>query len=418
MFPASGMRLPREGLGNRRNAAMRAGNVHAGLSMSRPGKRSLVQNGGSADIEVARARGNYVYDARGRKYIDFIMGWCVGNFGWARPALRHRVHAFDGPDYVYPEYTYKPWRELAQLLVGLAPEGLARCCRATGGSEAVELALQAAMLHTGRRKFVAIEDAYHGNTLGAMSVGDADDEVRVLSVARLKPPLDGDALDRLETRLKHRDVAAVIMEPISINLGVLIPETEFMEGLVPLCHRYGSLLILDEVATGFGRTGKLFASEHYDVRPDMMPIAKAATGGAASIGGLLLRDDLAETLEQDGNVYSTYGWHPLSVDVAIANVRWIKRNQKRVLRQVDRTSSYFADRLREMTFQEEPEVRRRGLAIAVDVRDEKYAERVAKKCRTRGLLLSVQESVLLMLPALNVDRATAKDGLDILEACL
>lgn len=392
--------------------------MQSAVSMPRPRKRFLVQNGGNADIEVARARGNDVYDARGRKYIDFIMGWCVGNFGWARPALRRRVRAFNGPDYVYPEHTYKPWRELAQLLVGLAPRGLSRCCRATGGSEAVELALQAAMLHTGRRKFVAIEDAYHGNTLGAMSVGDGDDAVRVLSVARLKPPLDAAALDRLETRLKHRDVAAMIMEPIAMNLGVLIPETEFMEGLVPLCHRYGTLVILDEVATGFGRTGRLFATEYYDVQPDMMTIAKAATGGAAGIGALLVRADLAETLEQDGNVYSTYGWHPLSADVAIANVRWIKRNQSRLLRQVDRTSAYFVERLRAMAFPEEPEVRWRGLAIAVDVRDEKYAERVAKRCRARGLLLDSQESVLLMLPALNVDRATAKAGLDILEACL
>ncbi|HEV7991175.1 MAG TPA: aminotransferase class III-fold pyridoxal phosphate-dependent enzyme, partial [Gemmatimonadaceae bacterium] len=292
------------------------------------------------------------------------------------------------------------------------------CCRATGGSEAVELALQAAMLHTGRRKFVAIQDAYHGNTLGALSVGDGDDAVRVLPVSRLKPPLDADALDRLETRLKHRDVAAVIMEPIAMNLGVLIPETEFMEGLVPLCHRYGTLLILDEVATGFGRTGKLFACEYYDVQPDMMTIAKAATGGAAGIGGLLVRDDLAETLEQDGNVYSTYGWHPLSVDVAIANLRWIKRNQSRLLRQVERTSAYFVKRIREMAFPAEPELRWRGLAIAVDVGDEKYAERVAKKCRADGLLLDPQGSVLLMLPALNVDRPTAKDGLDILEGCL
>ena len=377
-----------------------------------------MQNGGSADIEVARARGSYVYDTRRRKYIDFMMGWCVGNFGWARPALRARIHAFRGPDYVYPEYTYKPWRELAELLVGLAPEGLTRCCRATGGSEAVELALQAAMLHTGRRKFVAIEDAYHGNTLGALSVGDGDDAVRVLSVARLKPPLDADALDRLGTRLKHRDVAAMIMEPISMNLGVLIPEREFMEGLAPLCHRYGTLLILDEVATGFGRTGKLFATEYYDVQPDMMTFAKAATGGAAGIGGLLVREDLAETLEEDGNVYSTYGWHPLSVDVAIANVRWIKRHRTRLMRQVERTGIYFVERLREMEFAEEPDIRWRGLAIAVDVRDKEYAERVAKKCRARGLLLDPQENVLLMLPALNIDRATAKAGLDILEACV
>jgi acetylornithine/succinyldiaminopimelate/putrescine aminotransferase len=386
--------------------------------MRRHRNRFLVQNGGTADLEVARARGNYVYDTRRRKYIDFIMGWCVGNFGWARPALRHRIHAFTGPDYIYPEYAYKRWGELAQLLVGLAPEGLTRCCRATGGSEAVELALQAAMLHMGRKKFVAIAEAYHGNTLGAMSVGDGDDAVRVLSVARLKPPLDADALSRLETRLKRRDVAAFIMEPIGMNLGVLIPETEFMEGLVPLCHRYGTLLIVDEVATGFGRTGKLFATEHYDIRPDMMTFAKAATGGAAGIGGLLMRDELAEVLERDGNVYSTYGWHPLSVDVAIANVRWIKRNQRRLLRQVHRTSTYFAERLRAMPFQEEAEIRWRGLAIAVDVRDDKYAERVAKKCRARGLLLDPQDSVLLILPALNIDRATAKKGLDILEACV
>ena len=386
--------------------------------MPRPRKRFLVQNGGDADIEVARARGNYVYDTRGRRYIDFVMGWCVGNFGWARPDLRRRVHAYKGPDYIYPGHAYKPWHELAQLLVGLAPEGLTRCCRATGGSEAVELALQAAMLHTGRKKFVALEDAYHGNTLGALSVGDGDDAVRVLSVARLKPPLDAGALDRLATRLKHRDVAAVIMEPIAMNLGVLIPETEFMEGLVPLCHRYGTLLILDEVATGFGRTGKLFASEYYDVQPDMMTIAKAATGGAAGIGGLLVSEDLAETLEEDGNVYSTYGWHPLSVDVAIANVRWIERNQDRLLRQVERTSNYFVDRIRAMSFPEEPEVRWRGLAIAVDVRDEEFAERVANRCRARGLLIDPQESVLLMLPALNIDRPTAKAGLDILEACL
>ena len=131
-----------------------------------------------------------------------------------------------------------------------------------------------------------------------------------------------------------------------------------------------------------------------------------------------VRDDLAETLEQDGNVYSTYGWHPLSVDVAITNLRWIKRNQARLLRQVERTGAYFAERLRAMAFAEEPELRWRGLAIGVDVRDQKYAEQVAKKCRARGLLLDPQESVLLTLPALNVDRATAKAGLDILEASL
>ncbi|HMC57505.1 MAG TPA: aminotransferase class III-fold pyridoxal phosphate-dependent enzyme [Gemmatimonadaceae bacterium] len=381
-------------------------------------KRCLVQNGGNAQIDVARARGNYLYDTRRKKYIDFIMGWCVGNFGWARPALRDRVHAFDGPDYVYPDYTYKRWHELAQLLVDVAPEGLTRCCRATGGSEAVELALQAAMLHTGRRKFIAMEGAYHGNTLAAMSVGDGCEETRVLTVGRIKSPPDADALDRLETLLKRRDVAAVIMEPISINLGVEIPEAAFMDGLSPLCARYGTLIILDEIATGFGRTGRMFASEHYAVKMDMMTIAKAATGGAAGIGALLLSDELAETLEEHGNVYSTYGWHPLSVDVAMANVRWIRRNEKRLLRQVERTGEYFLKRLCGMPFPEQRDIRMRGLAIAVDVRNEDFASAVADRCRQNGLLLTAQDALLMLLPALNIDRATAKEGLDILEASL
>jgi acetylornithine/succinyldiaminopimelate/putrescine aminotransferase len=173
---------------------------------------------------------------------------------------------------------------------------------------------------------------------------------------RWSSPHGATPLARLRTRLKGRNIAAVIMEPIAMNPGVLIPDTEFMDGLVPLCHRFGTLLILDEVATGFGRTGRLFAPEYSDAQPDTMTFAKAATRGVAGIGALLVREEIAETLERDGNVYSTYG-------------------------------SYFVKRLRAMAFLEEPEIRARGLAIAMDVRDEKYAERVVKKCRRRGLLL-------------------------------
>ena len=160
-------------------------------------------------------------------------------------------------------------------------------------------------------------------------------------------------------------------------------------------HALGTLCVLDAVPRAW--------TEH-EVRT-LRDLAGAA------MTEISLRQEL-------GNVYSTYGWHPLSVDVAIANVRWIKRNRNRLLCQVERTSTYFVERLRAMAFPEEPEIRWRGLAIGVDVHDEKYAARVAKKCRARGLLLDPQEHVLLMLPALNIDRETARAGLDILEACL
>ena len=103
-----------------------------------------------AELEVASANGSMVTDSRGRKYVDFVMGWCVGNFGWRPATIAKAIERFKGPDYVYPGYSYAPWKELARLLASLAPRPLTTCFRATGGSEAVDRALQAAMVHTGR----------------------------------------------------------------------------------------------------------------------------------------------------------------------------------------------------------------------------------------------------------------------------
>ena len=108
-----------------------------------------------AELQIAATDGSIVTDSRGRKYIDFVMGWCVGNFGWRPAAIAKAIERFKGPDYVYPGYSYAPWTELARLLASLAPRPLTTCFRATGGSEAVDLALQAAMIHTGRRIPVA-----------------------------------------------------------------------------------------------------------------------------------------------------------------------------------------------------------------------------------------------------------------------
>ena len=369
-------------------------------------------------VEVARSSGSYLYDRRGRRYIDFVMGWCVGNFGWGQPELARRVARFKGPDYVYPEYSYRPWNELARLLAEIAPGELTTCFRATGGSEAVELALQAAMLHTRRRGFLSLEDSYHGNTFGAMSVAASAYREKFPSLLpnchKIEPPLDADALDRIETRLKRRDVAAFIMEPVSINLGVCVPEPGFMPGLRALCTRYGTLLVLDEVACGFGRTGKLFATEHFDVEPDIMCVAKALSGGCAGIGAMIATPEVGRTMQQDGEYYSTYGWHPLSTDVAIASLKYIRRNRRRLLANVNAMSDYFRDRLLAIEFEEPARLNIMGLAIGVDVGDEDYASKVEEKCRRGGLLVASQDSTVLLLPALDIDERTARRGLDIL----
>ena len=158
----------------------------------------------------------------------------------------------------------------------------------------------------------------------------------------MQPHLNEGALFKIEARLKKRDIAAFVMEPISINLGVLIPDMRFMQGLQRLCKKYGTLIIADEVATGFGRTGKLFACEHLDFQPDIMCVAKAITGG---LGATLMSEPAARSMEEEGSFYSTYGWHPRSVALSIAALRYLIKHKDRLLRNAAKLSDYFAERL-------------------------------------------------------------------------
>jgi len=377
------------------------------------------------ELEVTRTRGSFLFDANGKRYIDFVMGWCVGNFGWRNAALTKPIERFRGPDYVYPGFSYKRWEELARLLSSIAPGTLTTSFRATGGSEAVDIALQAAMVHTGRKKFLSIEDSYHGNTIAGLSVGASENRETFANLlsgcSKIAPPLDLNALDKVETRLKRRDVAAFIMEPISINLGVLIPETEFVTGLQRLCRRYGTLLIMDEVATGFGRTGAVFATEHFGIEPDILCVGKAITGGVSDMGAAIATREVAQSMEADGSFYSTYGWHPRSTEAAIATVRYMIRHRKRLAAHIAAIGKYFSDRLARMRFTRVTRVkaiRMKGLAIGIDVGKEDEADALQAKCRRQGLLTSTEGSTLLLLPALEIPQRVAKAGLDILEKCV
>jgi acetylornithine/succinyldiaminopimelate/putrescine aminotransferase len=356
------------------------------------------------ELQIVRGDGSFVFDVHGKKYIDFVMGWCVANLGWNPADLRERVRGFDGPDYVLPSALYRPWAELAALLAEITPGQLTRAFRAVGGSEAVELALQAAQSFTGRKKFVAIDGAYHGNTLG----------IRALERHTIRPPLDEQALDRVETALKKRDVAAFIMEPIICNLGALAPSPAFMRGLGELCRRYGTLFIADEVASGFGRTGKLFACEHYELEPDLLCMAKALTAGLAPMGATLMTGEVADGLGDDFSFYSTYGWHPLAVEAAIANVKHWKRHARALLDNVIARGAELEAGLGEIDFGCAAEVRATGLTVGVEFDGEGYAETLEEACRDEGLLVSSDEDLAMMFPALTVDAETVAAALDII----
>jgi len=379
---------------------------------------ALAQSKNAAKFQVVRTEACRVFASDGRSAIDFQSGWCVGNLGWSVPEIERALRDFDGPAYVYPNHRYAPWEELAAALISFAPAGLERCFRATGGSEAVEIALQAAMLHTGRARFVTVEGAYHGNTLGPRSIGD--EETRslfprlALPVPRtIKPPLDEARLAQVETALKPGDVAAMILEPVICNLGAVVPEPEFMRGIQALCRRYGTLLILDEVATGFGRAGRMFAAEHSGVRPDVLVLAKAITGGFAPMGATLMTATVAESMLKVG-AYSTYGWHPRSTAAALANLAWWRDNGEMLLAHVAAINPLFVSRLETLGL---GPVQGEGLALGVKAGSEEQAKKIKARCLGEGLLLAAEGDIVALFPPLVIDEATALEGLDILARC-
>jgi 4-aminobutyrate aminotransferase-like enzyme len=374
------------------------------------------------DLAIVRSEGSFLFDSRGKRYLDFVMGWCAGNLGWANPEIREQLRRFDGPDYVHPSYLYRPWTELAGLLAELAPGELRKSYRATGGTEAVEIALQIAMAYTGRPGFISIEGSYHGNSIGAVSVASSDGSKELPNTLkhchRVRPPLDEAAAAKVEKLLEKRKIAALIMEPIVCNLGVLIPAADFMTEVARLCRKHGTLLIMDEVATGFGRTGKLFASEHFELEPDLLCLGKAITAGHAPMGATMTTDRIARAVEGKVSFYSTYGWHPLSVAAALANLRIWRRDRRSLLANVAARSKDFAERLVQLPFKSSATIRVKGLAIGIEFEDEGYADRLSEECREAGLLISGEEDTVTLFPALTIDEQTARAGLDVIERCL
>lgn len=386
-------------------------------------RKYLGRDGEPVPLLVAKTKGSYVYDEKGKRYIDFYMGWCVGNVGWGLKDAVEAVKRFSGPTYVAPGSMYKGWVELAELLAKMAPGKLVKSFRATGGTEAVEIALQAAMIHTKRSKFISIEGGYHGHSIGAMSIGMSEFRSWYTNLLpgcyKIKSPLDEKAAREVEKLLSKRDIAAFIAEPIVCNLGVVIPTKEFFRIVQVACKKYGTLFIADEVATGFGRTGKMFACEHYDIKPDIMCLAKGVSGGFGALGATMMTAEVAKSFTFDFSFYSTFGWHPLNVEATLASLRYLVKNKTMLFANARMLSAYIEKRLRAMKFKQPAEIRVKGLAIGVEFEKPGYNGSIIESARKNGLLIANAGSTnFIIYPALNMDMKAAKEGLDILEKCL
>ena len=282
-----------------------------------------------AGLEIVSADGVFLHTRDGRKIIDFISGIAVSSLGHGHPevvravqdqAARH-MHVM-----VYGEFIQRPQSALAARIASLLPDSLDRIYFVNSGTEANEAALKLARKHTGRHRFVAFRDGYHGDTQGSLSVTGRD-------VYRIpyEPLLPGvvfcDFNDPAVTRLIDPDVAAVIMEPIQGEGGIIAAEPDWLAAVRRRCTETGSLLIFDEVQSGFGRTGRLFAFEHYGVVPDILTMAKAM-GGGMPLGGLASSSRIFQAFMFNPplNHVTTFGGHPVCCAAADAALNVLIRD--------------------------------------------------------------------------------------------
>jgi len=274
-------------------------------------------------LEIEKARGIYLYEASGKRYIDLVSGVSVSNLGHNHPdivaAVKEQVDKYMHL-MVYGEIIQSPQVKLAELLANVLPAPLDCTYFVNSGSEANEGAMKLAKRYTGRYKVIAFKNAYHGSTQGTLSVMGGE-----YFKQAFRPLLPGISFLDFNTtnQLSEIDetVAAVIIEPIQGEGGIIVPTKEYMQALRKRCTESGALLIFDEVQTGFGRTGKMFAMQHFDVVPDIVSFAKGL-GGGMPIGAFVSSKEIMDTFMSNpvlGHI-TTFGGHPVSCAAGLASL--------------------------------------------------------------------------------------------------
>ena len=368
-------------------------------------------------LPIVRAEGVYLYTEDGRRILDGISSWWVNIHGHCHPTLnRALADQAQRLDHVmFAGCTHEPAVDLAERLVAVLPAGLTRVFYSDNGSTAVEVAVKLAWqywINQGqpqRKVFIGLEHAYHGDTVGAMSVS-ADSVFTQAFAPLLFPVTRATDLSGLEAELERQGetVAAVIVEPMLQGAGgMIVWPAEFLAGVRRLCDRYGTLLIADEVLTGFGRTGKMFACEHAGVSPDIICLSKALTGGYLPLGATIVTDAMFEAFLSSDHSKTFFHGHsytanPLACAVAIASLQLF--DDTPVLDEVRRIEQQLASGL--ARFRELPivgDVRHIGAVGVVELREpggytNPIGPRLAAAFLERGLLLRPLGSVVYFMP--------------------
>jgi acetylornithine/N-succinyldiaminopimelate aminotransferase len=368
----------------------------------------VMQTYGRQPLLLSKGKGAIVQDIYGKEYIDCVAGIAVNNVGHCHSkvvgAIKEQAEKLIHVSNLY--YT-EIQAELAESLVSVT--GMERVFFCNSGAEAVEAAMKLARVVSGKSAFVAAEHSFHGRTIGALSVTHKNmyrDPFMppVSSETTFVPYSDAEAIRQAISE----NTAAVILEPIQGEGGVNIPSSEYLKEVREICDETGTLLIFDEVQTGFGRTGTWFCKEHFGVEPDIMSMAKAM-GGGFPMGAIAATEGISF---ERGQHASTFGGGPLACAAALASIEAIKGEE--LLKRSKEMGAYFTDKLRKMNRDDVVEVRGKGLMIGVEI---KYpCSKFVDFAREHGVLVNcTSDSVLRLVPPLVITKEQIDTVVDVLE---
>ena len=368
---------------------------------------------GKRGIALERGQGAWVWDDNGKAYIDCIAGHGAANLGHGNPAVLEAIQQQSQKLISCSGAFYNQARaEVMEKLISIAPPGCKRVFLCNSGTESVEAALKFARISTGRAKIIAARGGFHGRTFGAMSATFNPKYAK--GFGPLVPGFQHVPYNQIEAleQAMGPDVAAVLLEVVQGESGVRLGDPAFLASARALCDQHGALLILDEVQTGFCRTGQMFAAQHYDLRPDLVCLAKSIAGGLP-MGAVLCGDAVQVPVGKHG---TTFGGNPLACAVSLAAIQEMQRLE--LDREAQRKGAAFMASFTSRSLDVVREVRQLGLMIGIELRIK--ARPVLGELMAAGILaLPSGASVVRLLPPLTIedeDWATVSCKLaDILE---
>jgi acetylornithine/succinyldiaminopimelate/putrescine aminotransferase len=366
-------------------------------------------------MEVSHAIGSYIYDTNNKKYLDFVAGVSACPLGHQHPRVNQAIkNQLDKYSHVmvYGEYSQSPAVEYCKLLASLLPAPLDKTYLVNSGTEAIEGALKLARRTTGRSQLISCHNAYHGNTMGSMSVMGFEERKQIFRP--LIPDVDfitfnnEDDLQKITTK-----TAGILLETIQGGAGFIQPENNFLKKVRERCTEVGALMILDEIQPGFGRTGKLFGFQNYDVVPDIVVMGKGM-GGGMPVGAFTASSAMMDLLSENPKLghITTFGGHPVIASACLATLQEI--TETNLMSEAIEKEKLFRSLLVHPLIEE---IRGKGLMLAAMTKSADITNEVILKCQDKGLILFwllFEGCAIRITPPLTISEEEIREGCSII----